>query len=276
MQDIQPELIEKFQILLQNDPKSQVFAPLSEAYRKMGLVEEAFRIATRGVQFNPQFGGGRIALAKIFLERDNVPGAIDELVKAADLSPDNILAHSLLGQAYLKSQRPKDALRSFKMVLFLAPQNEKALKAVSKLEALTADEYDDDLFEMKQLPQVGTLGVEKGTPIKPLATDEKLSSELDRFISLSDAYIVRNDMERALGVLKEGETAFGGHPEIVKRMKLINQRNLDKDVAEEVTAPPPNRALSAMERKIAMLQILLKQVREYSQFTDGHSSTIPK
>jgi len=56
MQDIQPELIEKYQIQLEKDPKSQVFAPLSEAYRKMGLLEEAFRIAVRGVQFNPQFG----------------------------------------------------------------------------------------------------------------------------------------------------------------------------------------------------------------------------
>ncbi|MGE4131325.1 MAG: tetratricopeptide repeat protein [Bdellovibrionales bacterium] len=96
MQDIQAELIEKYQILLQKDPKSQVFAPLAEAYRKMGLVEEAFRIAVRGVQFNPNFSGGRIALAKIFLDRQSLPAAIDELEKAISLSPDNILAHSLL------------------------------------------------------------------------------------------------------------------------------------------------------------------------------------
>ena len=126
MQDIQPELIEKFQILLQNDPKSQVFAPLSEAYRKMGLLEEAFRISVRGVQFNPQFGGGRIALAKIFLERDNLPGAIEELEKAGELSPDNILAHSLLADCYLKAKRPKDALRSFKMVFIPCAEQRKS------------------------------------------------------------------------------------------------------------------------------------------------------
>lgn len=113
MQDIQSELIEKYQLLLQKDPKSQVFAPLTEAYRKMGLLEEAFRIAVRGVQFNPSFGGGRIALAKVFLDRDNVPGALDELEKAVELSPDNILAHSLLAECYLKSKRPKEALRAF-------------------------------------------------------------------------------------------------------------------------------------------------------------------
>ena len=55
MATIHPELIERYQLTLERDPKSQVFAPLSEAYRKMGLLEEAFRISTRGVQFHPIF-----------------------------------------------------------------------------------------------------------------------------------------------------------------------------------------------------------------------------
>ena len=38
MQNNQPELIEKYQIQLQKDPKLQVFAQLTEAYRKMGLL----------------------------------------------------------------------------------------------------------------------------------------------------------------------------------------------------------------------------------------------
>src|SRR5665213_2874294 len=215
MQEIQPELIEKYQILLQKDPKSQVFAPLTEAYRKMGLVEEAFRIAVRGVQFNPQFGGGRIALAKVFLDRENLQSAVDELEKAVDLSPDNIMAHALLGDCYLKSKRPKEALRSFKMVLFLSPNNEKAQKAVRKLESLTADEYEEDLFEMKQLPQVDQVKTETATELKPMV-QASVTGELDRILSLADAYIVRNDLDKANEVLKQGESGFGSHPELIK------------------------------------------------------------
>ncbi len=262
MQEIQPELIEKYQILLQKDPKSQVFAPLTEAYRKMGLLEEAFRIAVRGVQFNPQFGGGRMALAKVFIDRDNVSGALEELERAVDLSPDNILAHLLLGECYLKTKRPKDALRSFKMVLFLAPNNEKALKAVRKLESLTADEYEEDLFEMKQLPQAGELSSEKITALKPIAHGG-LTSELERVLSLSDAYIVRGDMDKALEVLKRGEDSFAAHPELVKRLKLVNQRGMDSSEieADSPAVPLPNRQMQAVEGKIDLLERLLKRLR---------------
>jgi tetratricopeptide (TPR) repeat protein len=263
MQDIQPELIEKYQILLQKDPRSQVFAPLTEAYRKMGMVEEAFRIATRGVQFNPNFGGGRIALARVLLERDNLPGAVDELEKARDLSPDNILAHQLLGECYLKAKQPKEALKSFKMVLFLAPANEKAQRAVRKLESLTADEYDDDVFEMKRLPQFDQLDTESPAPLKPIP-GAAVTSGLERALSLADAYIVRGDLERAGEVLRQGEDSFGTHPELIKRLKLVNQRGLDAEEADPVEAepeqPPPNRAVENLNRKINLLQNLLRRI----------------
>lgn len=258
MQDIQAELIERYQLLLQKDPKSQVFAPLTEAYRKMGLLEEAFRIAVRGVQFNPNFGGGRIALAKVFLDRDNAGGALDELEKAVDLSPDNILAHMLLADCYLKAQRPKDALRAFKMVLFLAPTNEKAMKAVRKLESLTADEYEDDLFEMKPLPQAADLKTEAPERLKPVS--EKPTSDLERILSLVDAFIVRNDIEKASQTLKESERSFGSHPELVKRLKLVNQRGFQP---EDTPAPKdlPNRRREAIEEKIDLLRHLLARVQ---------------
>lgn len=264
MQDINPELIEKYQILLQKDPKSQVFAPLTEAYRKMGLIEEAFRIAVRGVQFNPNFAGGRIALAKVFLDRDNLSGAIDELEKSVELSSDNILAHQTLGECYLRSKRPKDALKSFKMVLFLAPANEKAAKAVKKLESLTADEYEEDLFEMKPLPNMG-FTTEQPERLKPIGDTKPITQDLERVLSLVDAYIVRNDTEKARQALTDSEVYFGQHPELVKRLKLVNQRALE--VEETPVSKPPNRNLEVLERKIEFLRGLLSHIQDKSQFT---------
>ena len=222
----------------------------------MGMVEEAFRIAVRGVQFNPNFGGGRIALAKVFLDRDNLPGAIDELEKAVDLSPDNILAHSLLGDCYLQSQHPKEALRAFKMVLFLAPTNEKANRAVRKLESLTADEYDDDVFQMKPLPQIEQLQTET---LKPMASHSP--RDLERLLSLSDAFIVRGDIEKAESVLNEAIRTFGRLPEVVKRVKLVSQRVQERDESDVIDEPPPSRQRESLDRKIDYLRRLLAKVQ---------------
>ena len=263
MQDIQAELIERYQILLQKDPKSQVFAPLTEAYRKMGLLEEAFRIAVRGVQFNPSFGGGRIALAKVFIDRQDLKAATVELERAVESSADNILAHSLLADCYLKTNRPKEALKAFKMVLFLAPTNEKASKAVKKLEALTADEYEDDIFEMKALPQVEHVQMEKAAPLKPLR-HPGIPNGLERTLSLADAFVVRNDVEKALLTLKAGEAQFGPHPEIVKRLKLVNQRNLETTREEDPSEPPPSRRQAAKDDKVQFLRSLLERVQRNS------------
>lgn len=261
MQDIQPELIERYQILLQRDPKSQVFAPLTEAYRKMGLLEEAFRIAVRGVQFNPAFAGGRIALAKVFLDRDQLHAATEELEKAVESSAENIMAHGLLAECYLKLRRPKDALKAFKMVLFLAPMNEKAMRAVKKLEALTADEYEDDLFQMKPLPNIEQLETERAEPLAPIGGTA--SRDLDRTLSLADAFIVRNDSDKALKTLRDAEAYFGTHPEIVKRLKLVTQRTLQRDENPEV--PPPSRKETYRGEQIDLLRSLLGRLHRNSR-----------
>ena len=63
MDETNPEFIERYQKLYEEDPKSRIFAPLAEAYRKMGLINEALELAQNGVKIHPQFSGGRVALS---------------------------------------------------------------------------------------------------------------------------------------------------------------------------------------------------------------------
>jgi tetratricopeptide (TPR) repeat protein len=274
------ELLERYQIMLEKDPRSQVFAPLAEAYRKMGLLEEAFRICVRGVQFHPNFAGGRLAMAKVLMDRENPQGAMVELEKVVELSPDNIMAHQMMGELFLKQKNAKSALRSYKMVLFLAPTNERAQLAVKKLESLTADEFDEDIFAMKPLKEAASLERELDL-LSPLAEAQKESQkigELDRYLSLADAYIVRNDFERASQTLAEAERYYSSSSELMKRMKLLSQRTvaetpLTKPKAAPTAAPtipqaaapaPVNRKNEEIDRKIAMLQDLLGRFQAHA------------
>lgn len=239
----------------------------------MGLLEEAFRICVRGVGFHPNFGGGRLALAKVLIDRENIIGAVTELEKVVELSPDNILAHQMLGELYLKQKNAKNALRSYKMVLFLAPNNERAIQAVKKLESLTADEFDEDIFAMKPLKDATTMGNEPElsmlTPLAGGQRESKKISELDRYLSLADAYIVRNDFERASQTLNEADHYYNGSPELIKRMKLITHRAQNERPLKKTTAstPPPkvSREAEMIDGKIEMLQNLLKRFQAHAQ-----------
>ncbi|MEZ4871747.1 MAG: tetratricopeptide repeat protein [Bdellovibrionales bacterium] len=193
--------IEKYQILLQENPRSKVFAPLADAYRKMGMLKEAAEVAEMGIHYNPDFAGGRVVMGRILMERDDHSQAIEELRKATELDPENILAHLLLAENFIAEKRSKDALRAFKMVLFLNPQHKKARTAVQKLESLTADEFDDELFSMSKLspleaPQSkGPAKSQQEPPHPPPSANNTL---LDRHLSLVDAFVARNEIEKAL------------------------------------------------------------------------------
>ena len=216
--------VEKYQVMLEKDPESLVFAPLVDAYRKMGMLELAVQEGLKGARKHPKFAGGRIALAQALMAREQLESAAKELKAAIELSSENIKAFSLLADCLVKLKYPKEALKAYKMVLFLNPNDEKALSAVKKLESITADEFDDDLFEMLPL---NTLE-EKIPELSPL--EDEIPKELpqsfrqiDRVISLVDAFIVRNEFEKARHLLNENSGFSKEEPEVIKRLKLLNQ-----------------------------------------------------
>lgn len=270
MSNVNPEFIERYQLEYEKNPQSRVFAPLAEAYRKMGLLDEAQRICRRGLQLHPDFAGGRVAYAKILLDLKAHDEALTHLEKAIQISPDNLLAHSLLGEALIEMRRPKEALKAFKMVLFLNPGDEKAQAAVKKWEFLTADEFDEDVFAMKPifhpeteklLPQRGSTGSDAASPksVPPRA--------LERAVSLADAYTVRNDLDAAIEILREANQALGPQPEIQRRLKLLTRRiqsspDSDEDSPLALQSSSENTSFIEKNRRRQILETLLQRINE--------------
>ncbi len=270
MTDVNPVLVERYQLMLQSDPKAKIFAPLAEAYRKMGLIDEGIQICQRGVAFHPDFAGGRVALGRLYLEKGLLSEAESEFLRASELSPENLLAQSLLGDTQLKLRKPKEALRAYKMLLLLAPQDSRAQNMVKKLESLTADEYEEDVFAMTKLHQFvdarDELEPEAAEQIRPLSgtatsDEERRSRDLERYLSLADAFIVRNDFDRAEQSLLSAERLHGAHPEVIRRLKLIRQRHLEDDSSPSPSAPPPRREEVIFEQKVALLNELKSRIR---------------
>ncbi len=259
MSEVNAEFVEKYQLLYEKDPKSKVFAPLAEAYRRLGLIEEALRVAEAGVGHHPHFPSGRVALAKIQFDRNHFEEAVKHLLVAVEFSPENILAHSLLAETYLKLKDLKKALKYFKMVLFLNPSDSKAQKYVQKLESLTADEFSQELFDLASSRRPPELASPlRPAPVKHIPEILQRQRVLERAVSLSDAYLVRNDVDRAAAAILEAEKELGAHPELEKRKTLIQRRRGDSLTSR--AQDQSNHWEKLRDRKVKMLKSLLVRV----------------
>lgn len=260
------EFIERCQIEYDRNPASRVFATLCEAYRKMGLINEALELANRGVRLHPDFAAGRIAFARLLIEKESYSEAVQQLTRAAELSPDNILAFQLLGETYLELRNAKEALKAFKMVLLLNPLHERAQAMVRKWEFLTADEFEAEDFEWSPNESDPFPRIEdEPQAIRPTTQSTKADREAHRAISIADALTVRNDLEGAFAILGRSVRQLGARPDLEQRLMLLGRRlGLAPDeihrLAKE-SAKAADAQLTQVEKKKQKLKLILKRLQ---------------
>jgi len=128
----------------QANPRSRVFAPLAEAYRKSGLVDEAIDICKEGLEYHPNFISGMVALSRCYFDKGQYTATIKELEKVVSEAPDNFLAQKLLAESYSLVGSAQNALKAYKMVLFLNPRDADAKKIVSDMESTPSSKPSEE------------------------------------------------------------------------------------------------------------------------------------
>jgi tetratricopeptide (TPR) repeat protein len=133
----------------QEDPSSRVFAPLAEAYRKAGLLDEAIEICRDGLRVHPNFIGGRVALARAFFDKRYYADVVKELEPVVIDAPDNLVAQRLLADSYLILGRIAQALNSYKVLLFFTPKDTELAQMVKEIEVKA---YEDGALVLQNDP----------------------------------------------------------------------------------------------------------------------------
>jgi tetratricopeptide (TPR) repeat protein len=133
----------------QDDPTSRVFAPLAEAYRKAGLLNEAIEIARDGVRIHPHFIGGKVALARALFDKSEYREVVKELETVVLDAPDNLVAQKLLAESYLILGQVAQALNAYKSLLFFLPQDREISKIVQEIETKA---YEDGVLVLQNDP----------------------------------------------------------------------------------------------------------------------------
>jgi tetratricopeptide (TPR) repeat protein len=118
--------IEKLKERVSKDPTSKLFLPLAEEYRKAGMHDEAIEVLKTGIEHQPGYMSARVALGKIYLEKDMKLEAREEFEKVAKAIPDNLFAQRKLADIYREVGQREKAIEQYSTVLALNPMDEEA------------------------------------------------------------------------------------------------------------------------------------------------------
>lgn len=158
--------IQRYEDMLAADSKSLCFAPLSDLYRKLGLLDDAISTAQKGCAAHPEYALGFVALGNALYAKGQAAEARQALEKATALNPDHIQAMKVLSQIYAELgeislarqvlgqllKRDPDDLESNMLMSSLASAPASAPAAAPEEELLEEVEIIEELEEVIEEP----------------------------------------------------------------------------------------------------------------------------
>jgi len=181
----QSALLAKYFNMYKKNPRSRVFAPLAESFRKLGMLEDAYKILKEGIRQHPNYTLGYIVLAHCYYDEQKYELTYNTLRPIIAQNADNISLQKIFAQACIHLGHLEEALDTFKYLLFMSPRDKYFADQVKKLEddllvghkKLTLDQLikAPDIQEVKTNPtidddwvQVNFMGAENQPEEKPL------------------------------------------------------------------------------------------------------------
>ncbi len=145
---------------ISKDPKSKLFVPLAEEYKKAGDIDMAIHVLLEGLKRNPEYVIARSSLGKLLIAKGDLAGAQREFEDIVKISPDNLMAQKKLGDLLILQNRPHDALSHYKIALSLNPDDGELASLMLDVEA------GRDVSSKIQVPKAKTTA-EKAVKLEP-------------------------------------------------------------------------------------------------------------
>jgi tetratricopeptide (TPR) repeat protein len=130
--------IEKLEARYRENPKGRNFAPLADAYRKAGLIDNAIELCQAGLQLHPDYVSGHIVHGRCLVDKKDDTGAEAVFRKVLDLDPENILALKVLAEISERNERFGEAAEWLNRLLLADPMNGDAADGLSRVRGKAA------------------------------------------------------------------------------------------------------------------------------------------
>jgi len=259
--------------ILAKDPRSTVFVPLCEAYRQMGMLDDALEVARKGVQTLPKFSPGYAILGRVHAQRGQNDQAVAAFEKALSMDEENLTA--LKGLITLRLKKGEKALARplLERVVNLKPDDKKA---VQLLASLTPSKPEQRTAPSSPPPERTQVASDDMQETEPIATS-----------TIAEIYIRQGFPKRALKVYRDLLDADPHNEDIRRKLILLKKRIEEESVAapqsdaagdipeaDQTDAPQPDKEPQAMsstessvvmspsERAIAALNRHLEAIRQ--------------
>ena len=151
---------------ISKDPKSKLFVPLAEEYKKQGDIEMAVHVLTEGLKSNPGYVTARSFLGRLLLDQGDLSGAQKELEEVIKAIPDNLLAQRKLGDIYVLQGRAQDGLARYKAALTLNLGDKELTALIADLDA--GRDVTARIPKPKQMPSAAPSAPVAAAPAAPV------------------------------------------------------------------------------------------------------------
>ena len=116
--------IEELRFKVKTDPKSRLFYPLAEELRKVGQTDEAEKVLRTGLTVHATYLSAWVSLGRVLRDQKKDADAVEALSKALTIDPGNVVAARLLADAYLALGEKVEAIKKYKLVYALMPDED--------------------------------------------------------------------------------------------------------------------------------------------------------
>jgi tetratricopeptide (TPR) repeat protein len=123
--------IEKLERRYAENPKGRNFAPLADAYRKAGQLDQAIELCTSGLERHPDYVSAYIVYGRCLIDQHNDAEAGTTFRKVLDLDPENVIAFRVLAEIGTRGGRLDEAVLWLTKLLSADPMNGEAAEALA-------------------------------------------------------------------------------------------------------------------------------------------------
>lgn len=176
------EEIEKLRARVEKDPNSRLFLPLAEEYRKAGMMDEAVSAILHGLERQPGYTSARVALGRLYLEKNMIDEARKEFEMVVSAIPDNLFSHKKLAEIYRERGEIQKAIAEYEKVLLLNPIDDDAKLSMEEIGGRKTEEaevatpsMDEEAVHAETFEALA--GTENETEAEIVAETEEASDE---------------------------------------------------------------------------------------------------